>query len=66
MIESKIYGLPKELPKLDKTSSESSANVRCSFCDSDDVKKISAFGTAQLVKQFYCHSCHSVFEVVRW
>ncbi|GAD14909.1 conserved hypothetical protein [Geobacillus kaustophilus GBlys] len=24
------------------------------------------FGTAQLVSQYYCHQCKSVFERVRW
>ncbi|KKB36634.1 PaaD-like zinc ribbon domain-containing protein [Bacillus thermotolerans] len=40
--------------------------VHCSFCDSDNVDKIAPFGTAQLVSQYYCNSCHSVFEFIRW
>ncbi|WP_438821125.1 hypothetical protein [Desertibacillus haloalkaliphilus] len=24
------------------------------------------FGTAQLVRQFYCNDCKSVFEYIRW
>lgn len=38
----------------------------CSFCDSDDVSQLSSFGTAQLVSQFYCNQCKSVFEFIRW
>lgn len=38
----------------------------CSFCDSGDVSIYSSFGTAQLVRQYYCHQCHSVFEFIRW
>ncbi|WP_425482030.1 hypothetical protein [Cytobacillus depressus] len=40
--------------------------IQCSFCSSEDVEKISSFGTAQLVRQYYCSSCKSVFEYIRW
>ncbi|OIK09534.1 hypothetical protein BIV60_23630 [Bacillus sp. MUM 116] len=40
--------------------------IQCSFCSSEDVEKISSFGTAQLVRQYYCNHCHSVFEYIRW
>lgn len=40
--------------------------VHCSFCDATDVEIYSSFGTAQLVRQYYCHRCHSVFEFIRW
>ncbi|WP_449539005.1 PaaD-like zinc ribbon domain-containing protein [Ferdinandcohnia sp. Marseille-Q9671] len=46
--------------------SANNEKVQCSFCSSDDVKKISSFGTAQLVRQYYCNKCHSVFEYIRW
>ncbi|WP_176713782.1 hypothetical protein [Pseudobacillus wudalianchiensis] len=42
------------------------AIAHCSFCDSEDVNKLSQFGTAQLVSQFYCNNCQSVFEFIRW
>lgn len=38
----------------------------CSFCNSKNVKIIAPFGTAQLVRQFYCLDCKSVFEYIRW
>jgi|GEM_PF-2257643 len=38
----------------------------CSFCHSTNVQLIAPFGTAQLVRQFYCHQCKSVFEYIRW
>ena len=38
----------------------------CSFCNSTDVTPISRFGTAQLVTQYYCNHCRSVFEFVKW
>lgn len=38
----------------------------CPFCESSDVKLYAPFGTAQLVRQYYCSSCHSVFEFIRW
>ncbi|MDA3129013.1 hypothetical protein ACFPTR_07290 [Aliibacillus thermotolerans] len=40
--------------------------IICSFCDSDHVSLYSPYGTAQLVRQFYCHDCKSVFEFIRW
>jgi len=40
--------------------------VTCSFCSTDDVNKIASFGTAQLVNQYYCNQCKTVFEYVRW
>jgi len=40
--------------------------VKCSFCSSEDVNKIARIGTAQLVSQYYCNHCKSVFEYVRW
>ncbi|MFC0560733.1 PaaD-like zinc ribbon domain-containing protein [Halalkalibacter alkalisediminis] len=38
----------------------------CSFCNSENVNLIAPFGTAQLVRQFYCGDCKSVFEYIRW
>ena len=38
----------------------------CSFCNSENVSIYSSFGTAQLVRQYYCQECHSVFEFIRW
>jgi len=38
----------------------------CPFCESEDVVLHSNFGTAQLVRQYYCNSCRSVFEFIRW
>lgn len=43
-----------------------SKSVHCSFCSSENVEKISSFGTAQLVRQYYCKNCKSVFEYIRW
>jgi transposase-like protein len=46
--------------------SDKTALVECSFCSSTNVEKISSFGTAQLVRQYYCNNCNSVFEYIRW
>jgi len=40
--------------------------VKCSFCSSENVEKIARIGQAQLVSQYYCNDCRSVFEYVRW
>lgn len=38
----------------------------CAFCESENVELIAPFGTAQLVRQFQCNDCQSVFEYLRW
>lgn len=38
----------------------------CPFCASADVELMSLFGTAQLVRQYYCNHCRSAFEFIRW
>ncbi|NSL50542.1 PaaD-like zinc ribbon domain-containing protein [Calidifontibacillus erzurumensis] len=38
----------------------------CAFCNSENVELIAPFGTAQLVRQFHCKDCQSVFEYLRW
>jgi formate dehydrogenase maturation protein FdhE len=45
---------------------DNTQNPHCSFCDSTDVALYSPFGTAQLVRQYYCNKCRTVFEYVRW
>ncbi|MGA8941855.1 MAG: hypothetical protein WB502_03940 [Thermoactinomyces sp.] len=46
--------------------SKQNAVPHCPFCESVDVELYSIFGTAQLVRQYYCNSCRSVFEFIRW
>ncbi|MBK5459089.1 3-hydroxyacyl-CoA dehydrogenase family protein [Peribacillus sp. TH27] len=38
----------------------------CPFCDGKNVELYSSFGTAQLVRQYYCQNCKTVFESIRW
>ncbi|GAA4714532.1 hypothetical protein [Brevibacillus fulvus] len=38
----------------------------CPFCGGTEVGRIARFGTAQLVSQYYCQTCKSVFEFIRW
>ncbi|GGE12761.1 hypothetical protein GCM10011571_12720 [Marinithermofilum abyssi] len=47
-------------------SDDRSSKPECPFCRSIDVSLYSPFGTAQLVRQYYCQSCRSVFEAVKW
>ncbi|WP_458352652.1 PaaD-like zinc ribbon domain-containing protein [Peribacillus frigoritolerans] len=41
-------------------------NPACPFCDGKNVELYSSFGTAQLVRQYYCLNCKTVFESIRW
>ncbi|WP_428841945.1 hypothetical protein [Halobacillus naozhouensis] len=45
---------------------ESDKDIQCPFCSSGDVELIAPFGTAQLVRQYYCNHCKSVFEYIKW
>lgn len=38
----------------------------CPFCDSQQVHKIANFSGTQMVKQYLCESCHSIFERIKW
>ncbi|MGF9712649.1 MULTISPECIES: hypothetical protein [Paenibacillus] len=47
-------------------SSKDEKQPHCSFCNSTNVVLLSRFGTAQLVRQYYCNDCRSAFEYIRW
>lgn len=49
-----------------RDSVEDKARPRCAYCDSADTELFSIFGQTLLGSQYYCHNCHSVFEVVRF
>ncbi|WP_425441645.1 hypothetical protein [Thalassobacillus cyri] len=46
--------------------SETDKKIACPFCSSDNVQIIAPFGTAQLVRQYYCNACKSCFEYIKW
>ncbi|MGD8495531.1 MAG: hypothetical protein PVF05_05025 [Gemmatimonadales bacterium] len=48
------------------SSSAMPESVTCPFCDSDDTEQFSAFGSALSVSQYYCRSCRTVFEWMKW
>jgi transposase-like protein len=39
--------------------------LRCPFCDSSDVEKVSAWGGQLMTSAMRCRTCHSHFEAVR-
>lgn len=41
-------------------------SVTCPFCDGGDTEQFSAFGSALSVSQYYCRSCRTVFEWMKW
>jgi len=55
-----------ENPAVAAAAPQAEQSVTCAFCDSTDTELISLFGQALLASQYYCRSCHSVFEAVRW
>ena len=40
--------------------------AQCPFCDSTDTELFSLFGQTLLGSQYYCRSCKSIFEAVRF
>lgn len=40
--------------------------IRCAFCESDDVELFSLYGQTLLGTQYYCNNCRSIFEAVRF
>jgi transposase-like protein len=40
--------------------------INCPFCESADVAFFSLYGQTLLGSQYYCNSCKSIFEVVRF
>ena len=40
--------------------------IACPFCNSSETEFFSLFGQFLLASQYYCRSCRTVFDVVRW
>ena len=38
----------------------------CPFCQSTDTEKQNDFGTSVMVALYYCRSCRSSFEAIKW
>jgi rubredoxin len=41
-------------------------SVVCPFCDGTETEQFSAFGSALSVSQYWCRSCRTVFEWMKW
>ena len=39
--------------------------LRCPWCDSDEVEKVSEYGPHLMVYQYICRGCRSPFEVIK-
>jgi hypothetical protein len=38
----------------------------CPFCGSGETELMSLFGSSPLTSQYYCRTCRTVFEQVKW
>lgn len=54
------------LPIIDDPAGASPARFACPFCASNDTELFSLFSQFLLASQYYCRSCQTVFDVVRW
>jgi hypothetical protein len=41
-------------------------SVRCPFCDGTDSELINPFGGQLSVAQYWCRSCRTGFEYIKW
>ena len=41
-------------------------HVPCPFCDGTETELHSPFGTALSVATYWCRTCHTAFEWVKW
>ena len=48
------------------TSRELPDSARCPFCGEEDSEQFAAFGSALSTSQYYCRSCRTVFEFMKW
>ena len=49
----------------DEPPDNQTEKVPCPFCKSDQTECIALFGPKLLTSQYFCHACHTAFEVVR-
>ena len=40
--------------------------VRCPFCRERDTEQFAAFGGQASTSQYYCNSCRTVFDFLKW
>lgn len=40
--------------------------VACPFCSSSETELFSPFGSLASVAQYYCRSCRTVFDYLKW
>ena len=40
--------------------------IICPYCDSTETDFFSLYGNSLLSTQYYCRSCHTIFDVVRY
>ncbi len=40
--------------------------AQCPFCNSEDTELLSLFGQNLLSSTWYCRSCRTAFEAIRW
>jgi transposase-like protein len=46
-------------------SGEDEEHVKCPWCDSENIERVSEFGPHLMVSQYICRECHSPFERIR-
>lgn len=54
------------MTQLSLDSPEPSAEILCPFCGSPETELFALFSQFLLTSQYYCRSCKTVFDVVRW
>jgi len=53
-------------PRADEMDSTLPASATCPFCDGVETHLINPFGGQLSVAQYWCRSCRTAFEYIKW
>ena len=54
------------MPEETTHTDHSSKPAKCAFCDSGDTELFSLYGNTLLSSQYYCRTCRTIFDVIRF
>lgn len=57
---------PERPQKLESARGSDEEARPCPFCDSEETELMSLFGSHASLTTYWCRSCRSPFEILRW
>ncbi|MGB0387841.1 MAG: hypothetical protein ACPGWR_23730, partial [Ardenticatenaceae bacterium] len=61
-----FYKMRLAMPEETTHTDKSPKAVRCVYCDSTDTELFSLYGNTLLSSQYYCNTCRTIFDVIRF